>query len=164
MKSPWTPALDKELMALSAQGLTFREIAQRMGMTRNAVLSRSTRLRGIVYPSTIAAWKYYNELRRKGPRKPEAGRRAAIAQMAKDLKAGMPRDEAMSRAFEAALLSDIGEYFGITRQAVQQAVKLWRERGGKPRKPTQVGPARIAYSKTRLGPPRKAKTGKSTRP
>ena len=79
MKSPWTPALDKELMALSAQGLSFREIAQRMGMTRNAVLGRSTRLRGIVYPSTILAWKANNERRRKGPRKPEAGRRAAIA-------------------------------------------------------------------------------------
>jgi predicted DNA-binding protein YlxM (UPF0122 family) len=143
MKSPWTPARDKELMAFIAQGLTFREIAGRMGMTRNAVLSRSVRLRGIVYPSTIAAWKYYNELRRKGPRKPEAGRRAAIVQMAKDLKAGMPRDQAIARAYEKALLSDIGDYFGITRQAVQQRVKLWRERGGKPkpRKPRKSATA-----------------------
>jgi hypothetical protein len=132
MKSPWTPALDKELMALSAQGLTFREIARRMGLTRNAVLGRSTRLRGIVYPSTILAWKAANEARRKGPRKPEPGRRAAIAQMAKNLKAGMPRDEAMSRAFEGALWLDIGNYFGITRQAAQQAVKNWRS--GKPKK------------------------------
>ena len=150
MKSPWTPALDKELMALTAQGLTFREIAQRMGMTRNAVLGRSTRLRGIIYPSTIIAWKRWNDLRRRGPRKPEAGRRAAIAQMVKDLKAGMPRDEAMSRAFEKALLSDIGKHFGITRQAVQLAVKKWRERGGKPGKSP--------------GRPRKSKTGKSAKP
>jgi hypothetical protein len=148
MKSPWTPALDKELMALSAQGLSFREIAQRMGMTRNAVLGRSTRLRGIVYPSTILAWKANNERRRKGPRKPEAGRRAAIAEMAANLRRGMARGEAMARASAGALWLDIGNYFGITRQGAQLAVKTWRERAGKPRK--------------RPGRPRKNKpTGKS---
>jgi GcrA cell cycle regulator len=149
MKSPWTPALDKELMALSAQGLSFREIAQRMGMTRNAVLGRSQRLRGIVYPSTILAWKANNERRRKGPRKPEPGRRAAIAEMAANLRRGMPRGEAMARASAAALWLDIGNYFGITRQGAQLAVKTWRERAGKPKK--------------RPGRPRKSKsTGKST--
>jgi hypothetical protein len=133
LKSPWTPERDKRLIALQAQGLSAAEIAEKLGTTRNAVIGRSIRLRGIVYQSQIESWKRANEKRRKGPRKPEAVRRKAIAQLARDIGTGVPRGEAIVRAAKGALWRDIGNYFGITSQAAQQAARNWRERMATPR-------------------------------
>jgi GcrA cell cycle regulator len=128
MKSPWTPERDKRLIAMQAQGVTASQIAEELGTTRSAVIGRSVRLRGIVYQSNIESWKRANEKRRKGPRKPEALRRRTIAQLARDIGTGVPRGEAIVRASKGAIWRDIGDYFGITSQAAQQAARAWRER------------------------------------
>ena len=45
MKSSWTPSRDKRLLSLQAAGRTAAEIAKSMGISRNAVIGRSRRLR-----------------------------------------------------------------------------------------------------------------------
>ena len=146
MKSPWTPERDKRLIALQAQGLTAAQIAEKLGTSRSAVIGRSVRLRGIVYQSNIESWQRANDKRRKGPRKPEALCRKAMAQLARDIGTGVPRGEAIVRASKGALWRDIGDFFGITSQAAQQSARSWRERmaipphlrrgPGRPRKAT----------------------------
>jgi transcriptional regulator with XRE-family HTH domain len=128
MKSPWTRARDQRLMAYQAQGLSAREIAAKLGTSRSAVIGRSIRLRGIVYQSNIDSWKRANAKRKKGPRKPEAMRRQAIAQMAKDLRRGVPRAEAMLRASAGALWRDIGDFFGVSSKAAHAAANDWKRR------------------------------------
>jgi hypothetical protein len=128
MKSPWTPERDKRLIDYQLQGLTARQIAVKLGTTRNAVIGRSIRLRGIVYQSQLDSWARANAKRKKGPRKPEEMRRKAIAQMRRDLAGGMSRPEAMLRAFKGALWRDIGDYFGMSRQAAEQMVRSWKQR------------------------------------
>jgi hypothetical protein len=115
-------------MAYQAQGLSAREIAEKLGTSRSAVIGRSIRLRGIVYQSNIESWKRANAKRKKGPRKPEATRRQAITQMAKDLRRGMPRGEAMLRASAGALWRDIGDFLGISSKAAHAAANDWKRR------------------------------------
>jgi len=128
MPSPWTPSRDKRLLALQAKGRSAAEIAKTLGTTRNAVIGRSIRLRGIVYQSSIDSWKRANAKRKTGPRKPEKMRRKAMREMAKALARGVPKEEAMSRASAGALWREIGEYFGMSRQAAQYAAKTWERR------------------------------------
>jgi hypothetical protein len=132
MKSPWTPERDKRLIALQAQGLTAAQIAEKLGTSRSAVIGRSVRLRGIVYQSNIESWQRANDKRRKGPRKPEALCRKAMAQLARDIGTGVPRGEAIVRASKGALWRDIGDFFGITSQAAQQSARNWQERMATP--------------------------------
>jgi hypothetical protein len=46
----WTSEVDAELVRLKAEGFTFAEISERMGVTRNAAISRFQRLSGKKYP------------------------------------------------------------------------------------------------------------------
>ena len=62
MKSKWTSARDKRLLAQQAAGRTAAEIAKSLGVSRNAVIGRSRRLRGIVYRSDIESWARMREL------------------------------------------------------------------------------------------------------
>jgi hypothetical protein len=128
VKSPWTPSRDKRLKAYLAAGLSAAEAAVKLGTTRNAVIGRSIRLRGIVYQSSIDSWKRANAKRRKGPRKPDKMRRKALRDMLRNLAHGMPRNEAIAKASAAAYLREIGAHFGLTRQAVHLAAKVWKQR------------------------------------
>jgi hypothetical protein len=127
VKSPWTPSRDKRLKAYLAAGLSAAQAADKLGTTRNAVIGRSMRLRGIVYQSSVDSWKRANAKRRKGPRKPEKMRRKAMREMVTNLARGMPRNEAIARAAAGAVWREIGAYFGITRQAAHLAAKKWRK-------------------------------------
>src|ERR1700730_5591920 len=49
----WTAEKDKQLQRLEAAGLSAAQIADRIGTTRNAVIGRSVRVRGLVFPSQI---------------------------------------------------------------------------------------------------------------
>ena len=59
----WTPSRDKRLLAQQAAGRTAAQIAKTLGVTRNAVIGRSRRLRGIVYQSDIDSWRRANARR-----------------------------------------------------------------------------------------------------
>jgi DNA-directed RNA polymerase specialized sigma24 family protein len=50
----WTSEADAELRALKAAGLSFAQIAERMGVSRNAAISRFQRINGKRYPRSRA--------------------------------------------------------------------------------------------------------------
>ena len=127
-KPMWTPARDKRLQALQADGLSAAQIAKKLGTTRNAVIGRARRLRGIVYQSDIDSWKRAN-----ARRSAEAHKRAevrtelqskVIAEMVKSLSSGVPKERAMEKAFKAgAYWWQIGEHFGMSQQTAYETVK-----------------------------------------
>jgi transposase len=134
MQTSWTSARDKRLQALEKKGLSAAQIAKELGTTRNAVIGRSRRIRGIVYQSDIESWTRAN-----ARRSAEAHKRAAlrtekqkkvIAEMLKAISAGTPKPTAMLRAFRAgAFWRQIGEEFGISQQAAYEAAKKARKKG-----------------------------------
>ena len=135
MKSPWTSGRDKRLLELQAAGRSAAEIAKILGTTRGAVIGRSIRLRGIVYQSSIDSWKRANAkalaIRRAEGRsfKPPEVRRKALRDMAKAIARGMPRNQAIYKARQAgAMWREIGDHFGLTRQAAHLAGMAWKDR------------------------------------
>jgi hypothetical protein len=135
MKSFWTPAKDKRLLAEWENGRSAAEIARMLGATRNAVIGRSARLRGIKYPSSIESWKRSNakkseEARKRGQLRAEYQRKL-IKAMAKAVAGGMAEGKAMSLAHRAgATWGQIAEHFGISPQVAYQREKLWRQETG----------------------------------
>lgn len=129
----WTPARDKRMQALQLKGASAAEIAEVLGCSRNAVIGRSLRLRGIQYESSVRSWKRANAKRAAEARKRRAvrmeKRREAMRAMMKWLAQGMPEGRAMGRAHDAgATWQQIGDYFGCSQQAAYERAKAWRER------------------------------------
>jgi hypothetical protein len=134
MPSGWTPARDKRLQALEQEGLSAAQIAKKLGTSRNAVIGRSRRLRGIVYQSDIDSWTRANARRSEEAHARMAVRaekqKKVIADMVKAIAAGTAKPNAMLRAFKAgAFWRQIGEQFGISQQAAYEAAKKARKRG-----------------------------------
>ena len=134
MQSSWTPARDKRLQALEQEGLSAAQIARKLGTSRNAVIGRSRRLRGVVYQSDIDSWTRANARRSEEAHARMAVRaekqKKVIADMVKAIAAGTPKPAAMLRAFKAgAFWRQIGEEFGISQQAAYEAAKKARKRG-----------------------------------
>lgn len=117
----WTDRLDARLLKLKRDGLSFAEIGERIGVTRNAALGRFQRLNGRIFPS---------QAKRSQARK-EASRRKAAARARKDagiirkmkaaLAAGTDKTKAISQAFAAgAHRQAIGDVVGLSRERVYQ--------------------------------------------
>jgi hypothetical protein len=126
-----------ELDAISRQtavaGRTAAQIAKTLGVTRNAVIGRSRRLRGIVYQSDIDSWTRANARRAEEARKRaqlrRVAQRKALRDLARAVARGVPAGKAMSRAHKAgALWRQIGDYFGISQQAAYERAKTWTQR------------------------------------
>ena len=128
IQTSWTAARDKKLETMQAAGKTAAEIAKVLGTSRNAVIGRSRRLRGIVYQSDIDSWTRANA-RRSAEAHERAGVRRQlqakiIADMIKSLAAGVPKAKAMEKAFKAgAYWWQIGEHFGMSQQTAYETVK-----------------------------------------
>jgi hypothetical protein len=111
----WTDRLDAKLLKLKKEGLSFAEIGERMGITRNAALGRFQRLNGVVFASTLerrrtraAAARAKKEARLKKEAELIRKMKAAIA-------AGTDKGKAMSQAHAAgATFVAIGEVLGIS--------------------------------------------------
>jgi transposase len=134
MQPRWTPARDRRLRALEQDGLSAAQIAKKLGTSRNAVIGRSRRLRGVVYQSDIDSWTRANARRSEEAHARMAVRaekqKKVIAEMAKALAGGTPKHSAMLRAFKAgAFWRQIGEHFGISQQAAYEAAKKARKGG-----------------------------------
>ena len=128
MTSAWSAARDKRLQALQAEGLSAAQIARKLGTSRNAVIGRSRRLRGIVYQSDIDSWTRANARRSAEAHKRSLIRRdlqgKIVADMLKSIASGVPREKAMERAFKAgAYWWQIGEHFGMSQQTAYETVK-----------------------------------------
>jgi hypothetical protein len=134
MQTGWTPARDRRLQALEQEGLSAAQIARKLGTSRNAVIGRSRRLRGIVYQSDIDSWTRANARRSQEAHARMAVRaekqKKVIADMVRAIAAGTAKPNAMLRAFKAgAFWRQIGEQFGISQQAAYEAAKKARKRG-----------------------------------
>ena len=133
MTTSWTPSRDKRLLAQQAAGRTAAQIAKTLGVTRNAVIGRSRRLRGIVYQSDIDSRTRANAQRAEEARKRAQVRRVAqrkaLRDLARAMARGVPVGKAMARAHKAgALWRQIGHYFGISQQAAYERAKTWTQR------------------------------------
>ena len=124
----WTAARDKRLETMQSAGKTAAEIAKALGTSRNAVIGRSRRLRGIVYESDIDSWTRANARRSAEAHKRSLIRRdlqgKIVAEMLKSIASGVAREKAMERAFKAgAYWWQIGEHFGMSQQTAYETVK-----------------------------------------
>jgi hypothetical protein len=117
----WNARLDAKLLKLKRDGLSFAEIGERMGITRNAALGRFQRLNGVVFPSQLerrqsreaaARLKKETRLRKEGE---------IVRKMKAAIAAGTDRTKAMSQAYAAgASFRAIGEVFGVSRERAYQ--------------------------------------------
>ena len=128
IQTSWTPARDKKLETMQSAGKTAADIAKVLSTSRNAVIGRSRRLRGIVYQSDIDSWTRANARRSAEAHKRSLIRRdlqgKIVAEMLKSISSGVPREKAMERAFKAgAYWWQIGEHFGMSQQTAYETVK-----------------------------------------
>jgi hypothetical protein len=119
MSAPWTREKDERLLRLQAKGLSARQIADRLGTTRNAVIGRSARLRGLVFPSELRRRKRVTAR----PRKANPRADAALAAFRRAIAKGIDRDEAIVSAVAArATYRAVGDELGLSRQRIHQIV------------------------------------------
>src|SRR5260370_40598612 len=133
MATDWTRSRDKRLLAQQAAGRTAAQIAKTLGVTRNAVIGRSRRLRGIVYQSDIDSWRRANARRAQEARKRAQVRRVAqrkaLRELARAVARGGPGGKAMSRAHPAGgLWRHSRGYFGSSQQPAYERAQNWTQR------------------------------------
>jgi hypothetical protein len=122
MPRPWSEERKKRLSALQAAGRSPDKIAKALGLRRDQVIARL---------KLIASWERNRENFAKALRKRAQARlaraRKAIAGMKKAMARGMPRNQAISKAYEAgATWREIGEQFGISAEAAGAAARSHR--------------------------------------
>jgi hypothetical protein len=119
----WTPKRDKRIQELQRAGLSASQIGEKIGTSRNAVIARAARLRGVVFPSQVRRAK--EELAERVARRKEKKRHrdAVLSAMRHALSQDVPRDVVIARAVKAGLTYQaIGDEFGVSRQRVHQIV------------------------------------------
>jgi hypothetical protein len=118
----WTEASDAELLRLQGAGLSCSQIAKRMGAaSRNAVIARANRLRGVKFPSDAIARKKEKLLALERRRKKANLENDVIAAAAKALRSGRARNSVIREMARAGLNgAAIGRYFGVTHQRIHQ--------------------------------------------
>jgi hypothetical protein len=136
----WTTEKDRQLQRLEAAGLSAAQIADRIGATRNAVIGRSVRLRGLTFPSQMRRERAARAARAVRLHQHKVRISAALAAMRKMLAKGAPRDTAIVAAVKArATYQAIADELGLTRQRVQQIIarnhgerrsSLWTRKAG----------------------------------
>jgi hypothetical protein len=123
MSAPWTREKDKQLLRLQAKGLSASQIAEQLGTTRGAVLGRSARLRGVVFPSQTRQVERDKALRTKRRHQNNHRNETAVAAMRRAIAKGVDRDQAIIAAVRArATYQAIADELGVSRQRVQQIV------------------------------------------
>jgi hypothetical protein len=117
----WTPQLDQRLLKARAEGATFSEAAERIGVSRNAALGRYARINGVVYPS----WRLKKDRRaQKAAKDMRAWKEArALEQFGAAMACGVDRNMAIAQAVTSGCrASVIAAKFGITQGRVWQIV------------------------------------------
>jgi hypothetical protein len=119
----WTAEKDRQLRRLEAAGLSAAQIADRIGTTRNAVIGRSVRLRGLIFPSQLRRQRREQALRAARLRREKERTAVALAAMRRAIARGTPRDVAIVSAVKAHVTYQaIADELGLSRQRVQQIV------------------------------------------
>src|SRR5262245_19237812 len=94
----WIPPKDRRLQKLEAEGRSGKEIAERLGTSRNAVVARSARLRGILFPSNIRREKKLRAQAAARLREKNRRNRTALFDMRAAMARGTRRDDAICAA------------------------------------------------------------------
>jgi hypothetical protein len=119
----WTAEKDKRLRRLEAAGLSAAQIADHIRTTRNAVIGRSARLRGLIFPSQLRRHRRERALRAARLRQQKERTAVSLASMRRAIASGMPRNMAIALAVKAHVTYQaIADELGISRQRVQQIV------------------------------------------
>jgi hypothetical protein len=119
----WTAEKDKQLQRLEAAGLSAAQIADRIGKTRNAVIGRSVRLRGLIFPSQLQRQRRERALLAARLRREKERTAVALGAMRRAIARGTPRDVAIVSAVKAHVTYQaIADELGLSRQRVQQIV------------------------------------------
>jgi len=117
----WTLEQDSRLQKLEASGLSAAQIAEQLGTTRNAVLGRSRRLRGVVYRSEIRREQTLRAVSAARRREMKHRSAAMLSAMRAAIAQGMPRKIAIIDTVEAGVTyQSIGDELGLSRQRVHQ--------------------------------------------
>jgi hypothetical protein len=119
----WTAERDRQLQRLEAAGLSAAQIADRFGTTRNAVIGRSVRLRGLIFPSQIQRQRTERTLQVERLRQQKERAALSLASMRRVIAKGTPRNVAIVSAVKANVTYQaIADELGLSRQRVQQIV------------------------------------------
>jgi hypothetical protein len=119
----WTLEKDKQLQRLEAAGFSAAQIADRLGTTRNAVIGRSVRLRGLIFPSQIKRQRTERSLHAARLHQQKERTAASLASMRRVIARGTPRDLAIVSAVKAYVTYQaVADELGLSRQRVQQIV------------------------------------------
>ena len=112
---------DDLILLLKAEGLSFRDVSKRLGVSLGSVTGRYYRLKGIRHPSQLARdaeIKRTRKLRRLAVNKEKS---SAAIQAAIDLRNGIEPSYAIGAARTAgASLEMIGACLGISKQALHK--------------------------------------------
>ena len=112
---------DDLILLLKAEGLSFRDVSKRLGVSLGSVTGRYYRLKGVRHPSQIARdaeIKRTRKLRRLARNKEKS---SAAIQAAIDLRNGIEPSAAIETARMAgASLEMIGTCLGISKQALHK--------------------------------------------
>lgn len=133
MTSFWTARADNRLLTEWGRGRSDAEIARILGARPGAVAARLKELRAYLRRSDVEDFRRANVMRAEAARARTEARfrteRKLIADMAKAIKRGMPRGQAMLRAYKAgATWRVIGEHFGVGPAAAYAAARAWTRR------------------------------------
>ena len=117
----WTDQLDAKLLKLRKEGLSFAEVAERMGLSRNTVLGRGQRLAGRKFPSQVARSEKRRKRNEAKAKKEAARAKAFSSKLKKDLARGVPRDVAVRAALNlGAAPKLVAGIIGVSSERVCQ--------------------------------------------
>ena len=120
----WTDQLDAKLLKLRQQGLSFAEVAERMGLSRNTVLGRGQRLAGKKFPSQVARSEKRRRRNEARDRKAAAKAKTFSSKLKKDLASGVPRDVAVRKALNSGAAPKlVAGIIGVSSQRVCQIMR-----------------------------------------
>src|ERR1700716_1023217 len=117
----WTPERDRRLQKLEAAGLSAAQVADRLGTTRNAVIGRSVRLRGLVFRSQLRIAEEKTALQLARLKEKKRRKDAGLSVMRQLIAKGVSFKVAIAKAIEAdATYQVIGDALGLSRQRAHQ--------------------------------------------
>ncbi len=100
-------------------GLSAAQMADRLGTTRNSVIGRSVRLRGLIFPSQRQRQRSKRALHAARLRQQKERTAVSLASMRRAIVKGTPRNVAIALAVKAHITYQaIADELGLSRQRV----------------------------------------------
>ncbi|MDB5552829.1 MAG: hypothetical protein JWL86_2813 [Rhizobium sp.] len=121
--SMWTKELDSRLVEAKAQGLSFAQVAGKIGVSRNAALGRYARINGATFPCFERRRQTALSATRKKREEFKARQDAALKAFERDISSGVPRNQAVVAAISLGCgRAAMAVRLGVTVERVRQIV------------------------------------------